>query len=170
MWLQKLKTTKVRSVIQWPASSQPWAGPQPHEPEHPPNLLTQNAWVREGWLFPSVSTQSTDSRVATQRTHPSHAVCGEVSKEGGTVGERHEVSSKTEGPETLRALRREGTPPGFTAQRPGSGPLPAQRAIFLGLASPTPCHHPTFQLCGPIIAHALQIPHLSPGMMRADPM
>lgn len=60
MWLQKHKTTKVRSVIQWPASSQPWAGPQPHEPEHPPNLLTQNAGVRESWLIPFVFTQSTD--------------------------------------------------------------------------------------------------------------
>lgn len=117
MWLRKHKTTKVRSVIQWPASSQPWAGPQPHEPEHPPNLLTQNAGVRESWLIPFVSTQSTDRGVVTQRTHPLHAVCGEVSKEGGTVGERHKVSSKTESPETLRALKREGKPPGFTAQR-----------------------------------------------------
>ena len=169
MWLQKHKTTKVRSVIQWPASSQPWAGPQPHEPEHPPNLLTQNAGVRESWLIPFVFTQSTDRGVVTQRTHPLHAVCGEVSKEGGTVGERHKVSSKTESPEILRALKREGKPPGFKAQRLGSGPLPAQTGIVLGLASPTPCYHPTLQFHNPITAHALQIPHLSPGMLRAYP-
>lgn len=105
----------------------------------------------------------------TQRTHPLHAVCGEVSKEGGTVGERHKVSSKTESPEILRALKREGKPPGFKAQRLGSGPLPAQTGIVLGLASPTPCHHPTLQFHNPITAHALQIPHLSPGMLRAYP-
>ena len=33
------------------------------------------------------------------------------------MGERHKVSSKTESPETLRAQKREGKPPGFTAQR-----------------------------------------------------
>ena len=169
MWLQKHKTTKVRSVIQWPASSQPWAGPQPHEPEHPPNLPTQNAGVRESWLIPFISMQSTDRGVATQKTHPLHAVCGEVNKESGTVGERHEVSSKTDSPETLGALKREDKPPGFTAQRLGSGPLPAQTGIVLGLASPTPCHNPTLQLHNAIIAHALQIPHLSPGLLRADP-
>ena len=113
--------------------------------------------------------QSTDRGVATQKTHPLHAVCGEVNKESGTVGERHEVSSKTDSPETLGALKREDKPPGFTAQRLGSGPLPAQTGIVLGLASPTPCHNPTLQLHNAIIAHALQIPHLSPGLLRADP-
>ena len=49
--------------------------------------------------------------MVTQRTCPSHAICGEVRKEGRTGGERHLVSSKTEGPETLGALRRErGSP------------------------------------------------------------
>ena len=168
MWLRKHKTTKVRSVIQWPASSQPWAGPQPHEPEHPPNLLTQNAGVRESWLIPFVSTQSTDRGVVTQRTHPLHAVCGEVSKEGGTVGERHKVSSKTESPETLRALKREGKPPGFTAQR--ALVLSQHRqALSWAWLPPLPATIPTLQFHNPITAHALQIPHLSPGMLRAYP-
>ena len=61
----------------------------------------------------------------TQRTHPSHAVCWEVNKEGRTAGERQLVSSNTEGTETLEALRREGGFPGFTVQWAGSGPFPA---------------------------------------------
>lgn len=73
--------------------------------------------VREVWLFPSVSTQSTDRGVVTRRTRPSHAVCGEVSKEEGrTAGERHLVGSKSEGTKTLEALRREGGFPCFTVQ------------------------------------------------------
>ena len=47
--------------------------------------------------------------MVTQRTRPSHAVCGEVSKEEcRTVGERHVVSSKSEGTKTLEALRKIG--------------------------------------------------------------
>ena len=95
------------------------ARPQPHTAEHPPSLLTQNVegGVREVWLFPSVSKQSTDRGLVTQRTCPSHAVCGEVSKEEcRTVGERHVVSSKSEGTKTLEALRREGGVPCFTVQ------------------------------------------------------
>ena len=48
-------------------------------------------------MVPSVSMGSTDGRVVPQKTRPSHAVCGEVSKEGRTARERHMVSSKTEG-------------------------------------------------------------------------
>ena len=94
------------------------AGPQPHMAEHPQSLLTQKGGtVREVWLFPSVSKQSTDRGVETQRTRPSHAVCGEVSKEAGRIaGERHVVSSKSEGTKTLGAVRREGGFPGFTVQ------------------------------------------------------
>ena len=53
------------------------------------------------------------------------------------------VSSKTEAPETLGALRREGKPLGFRAQWPGSCPLPAQTGTVLGLASPCPNTAPT---------------------------
>ena len=74
-----------------------------------------------------------------QRTRPSHAVCGEVRKDGWTAGERYKVSSKTEGLETLGALRREG---GFTAQWPGFGPLSAESGTVLGLASSTPGPNP----------------------------
>ena len=112
MWLWIHRTTKVRSLTQQPSNSQAWAGPQPHMPEHPPSPLTQNVgvgWVREVWLFPSVSMGSTDGRVVPQKTRPSHAVCGEVSKEGRTARERHMVSSKTEGTKTLGALRREAS-------------------------------------------------------------
>ena len=52
------------------------------------------------------------------------------------------MSSKTEGPKTLGALRREVKPPGFTAQRLGFSPLPAQTNTVLGLTSPTPSEHP----------------------------
>ena len=76
------------------------------------------------------------------------------------------VSSKTEGLETLGALRTEGCSPGFTAQWPGSGPLPAQTGTVLGFPAPTP-PHPSGP--GLIPAHALQIPHLSSGLLRADP-
>ena len=85
----------------------------------------------------------------TQRTRPSHAVCGEVRKEGGSAEERHKVSSKAEGLETLGALRREDGSPGFTAQCPGSGPLPAQTGKVLGLASPAPGPQCTPQFPGP---------------------
>lgn len=43
--LQIYRTTKVWSLIQQSPSSQPWAGPQPYEPELHPSLLTQNG----GW-------------------------------------------------------------------------------------------------------------------------
>ena len=78
------------------------------------------------------------------------------------------MSSKTEGLESLGALRREGGSPGFTAQWPGSGPLPAQTGTVLGFVSPTPGPHPTPQLPGQIPAHALQIPHLSTGLLHAQ--
>ena len=135
-------------------------------PEHPPSLLTQNVcvWgvVREVWLFPSVSMGSTDGRVVPQNTRPSHAVCGEVSKEGRTARERHMVSSKTEGTKTLGAVRREaslasqcsgqvlvlssidGHCPGLSLHHPQPqphptppGPLPAPQ--LLGPSLPTLC-------------------------------
>ena len=56
------------------------------------------------------------------------------------------MSSKIEGPKTLGALRREVKPPGFTAQRLGFGPLPAQTSTVLGLTSPTPSEHPPPEL------------------------
>ena len=76
------------------------------------------------------------------------------------MGERHKVSSKTEGLKTLGALRREGGSPGFTAQWPGSGPLPAQTGTVLGLASPTPSPQPC--------PRTADIP-LSPGLVNTDP-
>ena len=97
--------------------------------------------VTDGWLFPSASTLSTDRRVATQRTHPSLAVCKGVRKQGWTGGERHMVSSKTKSPETLGTLRKETGPPGFASQWLGSGPFSAQTGTVLGLASPPSTHH-----------------------------
>lgn len=169
MWLWIHRTTKVRSLTQQPSNSQAWAGPQPHMPERPPSPLTQNVgvgWVREVWLFPSVSMGSTDGRVVPQKTRPSHAVCGEVSKEGRTARERHMVSSKTEGTKTLGALRREAS---LASQCSGQvlvlssidGHCPG-----LSLYHPQPPPHPSAP--GPIPAHALQIYHLRPGLMRAD--
>ena len=76
---------------------------------------------------------------------------------------------KTEGTETRGALRRESGSPGFTVQWPGSGPLQAHTDTVLGLASPTPGPHSTPQLPGAFPAHALQIPSLSPELLRADP-
>ena len=78
------------------------------------------------------------------------------------------MSLKKEGVETPGALRREGGSPGFTAQWLGSGPLPAQTGTVLHLVPPSTGPHPTPQLPGPITAHALQIPHLSPGLLSAD--
>ena len=121
----------------------PWSRHQPHVLKHPLSLVTQKGVVTDGWLFPSASTLSTNRRVATQRTRPSHAVCREVRKEGGTGGERHMVSSKTKGHETLGTLRREGRSPGFAAQWSGSGPFSAQTGTVLGLASPQPPPHPS---------------------------
>ena len=85
------------------------------------------------------------------------------------MGERHKVSSKTEGLKTLGALRREGGSPGFTAQWPGSGPLPAQTGTVLGLASPTPSPHLTPQIPSPQpCPRTADIP-LSPGLVNTDP-
>lgn len=75
------------------------------------------------------------------------------------------MSLKTEGVKTLGAVRREGSSSGFTAQGLGSGPLPAQTGTVLGLVSPSPGPHHNPQLPGPITAHALQMLHLSPGML-----
>ena len=78
------------------------------------------------------------------------------------------MSLKTEGVKTLGAVRREGGSSGFTAQGLGSGPLPAQTGTVLGLVSPSPGPHPNPQLPGPITAHALKIPHVTLGLLRAD--
>ena len=57
-------------------------------------------------------------------------------------------------------------PPGFAAQEPASGPFSAQTGTVLGLASPRPPPHPSGP--GPITAHALKIPHVTLGLLRAD--
>ena len=132
MWLWK-QTTKVRSLTQQPLSSNPWAGHQPHMSEHPPSLLTQRGGSqRAGSFHPSPHC------LLIGRWCPSHAICGEVGKEGRTAGERHEVRSKTEGLKTLGALRREDGSPGFKAQWLGFGPLLAKTGTVLGLACPIP--------------------------------
>lgn len=79
------------------------------------------------------------------------------------MGERHKVSSKTESPEILRALKREGKPPGFKAQRLGSGPLPAQTGIVLGLASPLPATTPPFSSTTPSLPMHCRSPILAQG-------
>ena len=92
------------------SNTMPWSGRGPSAPASCKPGNTEEG-VTEGWIFPSISTLSADRGMVTQRTCPSHAICGEVRKEGRTGGERHLVSSKTEGPETLGALRRErGSP------------------------------------------------------------
>ena len=116
----------------------PWSRHQPHVLKHPLSLVTQKGVVTDGWLFPSASTLSTNRRVATQRTRPSHAVCREVRKEGGTGGERHMVSSKTKGHETLGTLRREGKSPWFRSPVVGLWSFLSTDRHSLGLASPQP--------------------------------
>ena len=55
MWLHKYRTSKARSLTQWPPISQPWTGPQPHVSEHPPSLLTQKGGSqRAGSFHPSL--------------------------------------------------------------------------------------------------------------------
>ena len=134
----------------------PWSRHQPHVLEHPLSLVTQKGVVTDGWLFPSASTLSTNRRVATQRTRPSHAVCREVRKEGRTGGERHMVSSKTKGHETLGTLRREGKSPWFRSPVVGLWSFLSTDRHSLGLASPQPPPHPSSP--GPITADSADPP------------
>ena len=134
----------------------PWSRHQPHVLEHPLSLVTQKGVVTDGWLFPSASTLSTNRRVATQRTRPSHAVCREVRKEGRTGGERHMVSSKTKGHETLGPLRREGKSPWFRSPVVGLWSFLSTDRHSLGLASPQPPPHPSSP--GPITADSADPP------------
>ena len=121
--------------------------------------------VKEAWVFPSISMQSTDRGVETQRTRPSMESVGSSGRRARQwEREAHEchMSSKTDGPEILGALRREGGFPCFTVQWLGSGPLPAQPGTVLGLGSPLPAPIPPLSSWA-IPAHALQIPILAQG-------
>ena len=129
-------------------------------------LVTQKGVVTDGWLFPSASTLSTDRRVATQRTRPSLAVCREVRKEGWTGGEWQVLSSKTKSPETLGALRREGGSPWLCSPVAGLWSFLStdRHSPVLGFPHQPP-PHPSSQ--APSLL-TLQIPHVTPGLLRAD--
>ena len=78
------------------------------------------------------------------------------------MGERHKVSSKTESPETLRALKREGKPPGFTAQR--ALVLSQHRqALSWAWLPPLPATTPPFSSTTPSLPMLCRSPILAQG-------
>lgn len=80
---------------------------------------------------------------------------GEDKKKGRTVGERYKVSSKTEGLETLEALRRESGP--LATQPSGQALVLSQHRQSLSWVWLPPLPAPTAPLnsLAPISAHAL---------------
>ena len=78
------------------------------------------------------------------------------------MGERHKVSSKTESPDTLPALKREGKPPGFTAQR--ALVLSQHRqALSWAWLPPLPATTPPFSSTTPSLPMLCRSPILAQG-------